>query len=73
MGFKIEGIFIAGEPRKNRDGYHVSISCGIDTYLVSVPAIPSGVCFGDAVCLTVRPNVYNGRLYFSGEFVEKGV
>lgn len=73
MGLFLEGIFLAGEPRQGKDGFYVSICCGIDTYKVSVPDIPQGLTFGDSVKLAVRPSVFNGRMYISGEFVGKGV
>lgn len=70
MGLILRGLFVAGEPRVGKDGYYVSIAAGIDAYKVSVPDIPADLAFGDACTLKVRPNAFNGKIFYSGTFEE---
>lgn len=68
MGFFIEGLFIGSEPRKDGTGFNVLVSVGMDAYRVKVPEAVN-LDFGVKVMIEVKPSVYNGRLYLSGEIV----
>lgn len=73
LGIFMYGLFVASEPRKNKDGYYVSIAIGVDSYKVSVPSVPASLAMGSPCALRVRPSAFNERLYYSGEFIEKEV
>lgn len=68
MGFFINGLFIGSEPRKDGTGFNVLVSVGMEAYRVKVPDVVD-LDFGHNVMIEVKPTVYNGRLYLSGEIV----
>lgn len=75
MGFYIHGIFISSETRPDGITY-VLVSCGIDAYRIKLNNVDassfSSFSIGDLVTVGIRPIVYNGKLYLSGDNIVKG-
>ena len=75
MGFFISGLFISSDTRPDGTTY-ILVTCGIDAYrikLVNVdPPTYSSFSIGDYVTVRIRPIVYNGKLYLSGDYIVKG-
>lgn len=75
MGFFIEGLFITAEIRPDGITY-ILIACGTSAYRVKFYHIDSALLcslsVGDPVTACIRPIVYNGKLYFSGDNILKG-
>lgn len=75
MGFFIHGCYISSETRPDGTTYML-VSCGTDAYRIKFgnvdPAFFSGLSIGDSVTVNIRPIVYNGRLYLSGDHFLKG-
>lgn len=69
MGIYIEGLFIGSEPRKDESGYNILVSVGMDAYRIKVPEVWGDLKIGLPIKVAVKPTVYNGRLYLSGEIV----
>ena len=77
MGFFIHGVFISFETRPDGTIY-ILVACGIDAYRIKMsnvdPSSFSSFSIGDTVTIRVRPVVYNGKLYLSGDnFVKGGI
>ena len=75
MGFFIRGLFISFETRPD-GSICMLVACGTDAYRIKLgnvdPRFFSGLSIGDAVTVGIRPVVYNGKLYLSGDHVVKG-
>lgn len=75
MGFFINGVFISCESRPDGTTY-VLVSCGIDAYRIKLnnvdPSSLRSFSIGDTVMIRIRPIVYNGKLYLSGDNIVKG-
>ncbi len=75
MGFYISGSFISSEIRPDGTTY-VLVSCGIDAYRIKLSNVDasffSSFSIGDTVTIRIRPVVYNGKLYLSGDNIVKG-
>lgn len=75
MGFFIYGVFISYESRPDGTTY-VLVTCGTDAYRIKLSNFDvSSLCsfsIGDYVTVHVRPVVYNGKLYLSGDNIVKG-
>lgn len=75
MGFFIHGVFISAESRPDGTTY-VLVTCGIDAYRIKLSNVDvsffSSFSIGDTVTIRIRPVVYNGKLYLSGDNFEKG-
>ena len=75
MGFFINGVFISFESRPDGTTY-VLVSCGIDAYRIKLADVDvSLLCslsIGDYVTVSIRPVVYNGKLYLTGYNLTKG-
>lgn len=73
-GIFIRGLFISSADKWDKDGKKtgnsVLLAAGVNSYKVTVRAgLPSDLTFGGLVTLSVRPFVYNGGVYYTGEFV----
>lgn len=75
MGFFIHGVFIFAEIRPDGTIYAL-VTCGIDAYRIKLNNVDaslfSSFSIGDTVTVRIRPIVYNGKLYLSGDNIEKG-
>lgn len=75
MGFFIHGVFISYESRPDGSTY-ILVACGTDAYRIKLgnvdPAFFSSFSIGDHVTVGIRPVVYNGKLYLSGDNITKG-
>lgn len=75
MGFFIHGAFISCETRPDGSTY-ILVACGTDAYRIKLcnvdSAFFSGFSIGDLVTVGIRPIVYNGKLYLSGDNILKG-
>lgn len=75
MGFFIHGIFISFETRPDGTAY-ILVACGTDAYRIKLgnvdSAFFSSFSIGDLVTIGIRPVVYNGKLYLSGDHIVKG-
>ena len=75
MGFFIHGSFISFASRPDGTTY-ILVSCGIDAYRIKLSSVEpssfSSFSIGDQVTIRVRPVVYNGKLYLSGDNIVKG-
>lgn len=75
MGFFIYGVFISAESRPDGSTY-VLVSCGTNAYRVKLSNVDasffSSFSIGDIVNIRIRPIVYNGKLYLSGDSFTKG-
>ena len=75
MGFFIDGKFISFESRPDGD-INILIACGTDAYRIKFihvdSSLFSGFSIGDHVTVRIRPVVYNGKLYLSGDHIMKG-
>lgn len=75
MGFFIVGTFISCESCPDSTTY-ILVSCGTDAYRIKLNNVDvsllSGLSIGDCVTVRIRPIVYNGKLYLSGDNIVKG-
>lgn len=75
MGFFIHGVFISSESRPDGSTYML-VACGTDAYRIKLGNVDSdffrGFSIGDLVTVGIRPVVYNGKLYLSGDNIVKG-
>lgn len=75
MGFFIHGVFISSEIRPDGSTYML-VACGTDAYRIKLgnvdSAFFSSFSIGDYVTVGIRPVVYNGKLYLSGDNIVKG-
>ncbi len=75
MGFFIHGVFISVETRPDGTTYAL-VTCGIDAYRIKLSNVDasffSSFSIGDTVTVRIRPIVYNGKLYLSGDNIVKG-
>lgn len=75
MGFFIHGIFISAETRPDGTTY-ILLACGTDAYRIKVGEVDAefirSFSIGDLLTVGIRPVVYNGKLYLSGNNIMKG-
>lgn len=75
MGFFIRGMFISFESRPDGSTYML-VACGTQAYRIKLCSVDSsffsGFSIGDLVTVGIRPIVYNGKLYLSGDNILKG-
>ena len=75
MGFFIPGVFISSESRPDGTVY-ILVSCGTNAYRIKLSNVDasffSSFSIGDTVTVGIRPIVYNGKLYLSGDNIVKG-
>lgn len=75
MGFFIHGVFISSETRPDGTTY-LLLACGTDAYRIKIGEVDAeflrSFSIGDLVTVGIRPVVYNGKLYLSGNNIMKG-
>ena len=75
MGFFISGSFISFETRPDGSTY-VLVSFGTEAFRIKLanlyPVFFSSFSMGDFVTVGIRPVVFNGKLYLSGNNIVKG-
>lgn len=75
MGFFIHGVFISSQTRPDGTTY-LLLACGTDAYRIKISDVDAELLrsfsIGDIVTIGIRPIVYNGKLYLSGDNLMKG-
>ena len=71
-GLYLKGNYIAHQERRDGITYDVLVTVGVTTYRIKMQKVPA-LNFGDEVTVEIRPIVYEGKIYYSGEICEKGV